>query len=153
MRRPLIIVLAVVLVLAVASGSFYGGMAYERTRQANLQARFFAERGFAPGEGFPGGFPMATPRESAGGSAGAPESGFGRGTNGTIKSLEGDSLLLSTPEDVTTVVLNSDTVILHTVAGDRALLQPGLRVVVSGERDESGAIHAATIQVLAGEQP
>lgn len=148
MRRWLIVLVSVVVVLGMAGGSFFGGMAYERSRQSNLQSRFFAERGIAPG-----GFPMATPRAFAEGGGGAPNSPFGRGASGTIKSLEGDTLLLSTAEDVTTVALNDDTVILHMVSGGRDLLQPGVRIIVSGERDESGVIHASSIQVLVEDQP
>ncbi len=148
MRRWLIVLVSVVVALGIAAGSFFGGMAYERSRQSNLQARFFGERGIAPG-----GFPMATPGAFAEGGGNAPNSPFGRGASGTIKSLEGDTLLLSTAEDVKTVVLSDDTVILHMVSGERGLLQPGVRILVSGERDESGAIHASSIQVLVEEQP
>src|SRR3990170_3012004 len=53
MRRLSIVLGAVLVVLLVAGGSFYGGMAFQRTRQANVQEQFFAQRGFAPGGQLP----------------------------------------------------------------------------------------------------
>ncbi len=148
MRRAVVIVVAVVLVLLVAGGSFYGGMAYERSRQSSLQARFFAERGFPAGGSLPQGTPAA-PGMFGGGQLPA---GMGRAANGTIKSVDGSTLLLSTAQDVTTVLLEDDTQILRTVAGTPGDLKQGLRVMVTGERDQDGVLHAATIQILPDQQ-
>jgi len=154
MRRLAVILGGVLTVLVVAGGAFYGGMVYERSQRANLQARFFAERGGGPegSEGFvfqggPQGF----------GQPGAPnavpgQGSFGRGAAGTVKSIEGDTLLVSTPQDVTTVILNDQTVIHRFVVGGREDLQTGQRVSVIGERAQDGTITATSIQILA-EQP
>ena len=51
------------------------------------------------------------------------QGGFGRGAAGSVKSIEGDTLLLSTPQDVTTVILTEQTTIIRFVAGERDDLQ------------------------------
>ncbi|MEW6567457.1 MAG: hypothetical protein AB1449_04690 [Chloroflexota bacterium] len=146
MRKPAVIFAAVGVVLVVAGGSFYGGIAFGRTRQANVQAQFLAERGFPQGGEFGSGpVPFATPA--------APGQAGGRGANGTIKSFDGNTVLLSTAQDVTTVLLDSDTIILRQVAGTREDLQPGVRITVLGERDENEAVRATTIQILSEGQP
>jgi len=149
MRRLSIVLGAVLVVLLVAGGSFYGGMAFQRTRQANVQEQFFAQRGFAPG----GQFPLSGTPEGGFGQFGFPNAtggpgGLGRGANGTVESLDGDTLTLSTPQDITTVLLTDATVIHRVVRGSRSDLKPGDTITVIGERDESGALTAATIQIL-----
>ncbi|MCJ7543799.1 MAG: DUF5666 domain-containing protein [Phycisphaerae bacterium] len=149
MRRLAVVLGAVLVVLLVGGGSFYGGMVFERSRQTNLQAQFFAGRGFSEGGQIPLG---GIPPEGFGQFTGPNESGgqgvIGRGANGTIESLEGDTLTLSTAQDQTTVLLTDQTVINRFVAGERGDLQPGAQVTVLGERDDSGRITATTIQIL-----
>lgn len=154
MRKFSVILGAVFLVLLVAGGAFYGGMTYERSRRANLQARFFAERGSSPGgeQGFMAPFGPQEPGEPGGPNVEPGRGFFGRGATGTVKSIEGDTLLLSTPQDVTTVILTDETVISRFVVGERNDLQPGQHLVVVGERDDDGKITARSIQILA-EQP
>jgi len=138
MRKVAFIVGGAVIILIVAGGAFYGGMMYERSQQASIRSRFFAERG-----GLPGG----TPQPGAG-NVPQGQAGFGRGASGTVKSIQGDTLLLSTAQDVTTVILNDQTGIRKTVAGQIADLQPGQRVVVTGDRAQDGTITATSIQIL-----
>ncbi len=150
MRKPVILLAAVLGVLVVAGGSFFGGMAFQRYQQTNVQQQFFADRGFAAG----GQAPLF--------GSGVPESGFvpfgnaaggqgaaGRGANGTVESLEGDTLQLTTTEGEITVTLTEETVLSRTTAVVRSDLQAGAQVTVIGERDDSGDITAAVIQILA----
>jgi hypothetical protein len=150
MSKWMLVVGAVVVVMLVGAGAFYGGMTYQRSRQANLQEQFFAERGGMPGgvlpsDGVGGGF--------AGGqfpSGNVP--GMGRGAAGTVSSLEGETLLLTTNQETTTVLLTDATVVQRLVTGHRADLQPGQTVTVMGERDDQERLTAITIQILA-DQP
>ncbi len=149
MRKVAVILGVVLCVLLVAGGSFYGGMTYERTRRTNLQAQFFTERGFPQGgQMVIGGVPPEGFGQS--GTPNAPQGqGFvGRGANGTIESLEGDTLRLSTGQGTTTVLLTDQTVISRFVTGDRSDLQTGERILVVGERDDSGNITATSIQIM-----
>ena len=91
----------------------------------------------------PAGFDQSGNPDAAGGQIGP-----GRGASGTVESLEGDTLTLSTAQDQVTVLLTDQTVINRFVAGERADLQAGAQVTVLGERDDSGKITATTIQIL-----
>jgi hypothetical protein len=144
MRRLVVVLVAVLVVLAVVGGSFYGGMAFQRSRQANAQQQFFAERGFAPGGFAPQGLP-----EGGFGETGGP-AGAGRGTSGVIESLEGDTLRLTTDGDEVAVHLTDQTTISQMTAGERSDLEPGTQIVVIGERDDTGTVTAVAIQILSG---
>jgi len=149
MRKVAAILGAVLVVLLDGGGSFYGGMIFERTRQTDLQAQFFADRGFPEGgQMIPGGNPQEGFGQSGTPNVPQGQGIVGRGANGTIESLEGDTLTLSTAQDQTTVLLTDQTVINRFVAGERGDLQPGAQVTVLGERDDSGRITATTIQIL-----
>ena len=137
-NKTWLVIGSVGLAALVGGGAFFGGMAFERTRAQNAQAAFFAARGGRPA-GNDGGFP----RNGAGFPGGA-----GGGVIGTVKSVEGDTLTVSTAQDVTAVVLTETTTISKQVPGDRSDLQPGWQVTVRGERDSKGVVTAVTIQVL-----
>jgi hypothetical protein len=65
-----------------------------------------------------------------------------------VKSIKGGTLLLSTPQDVTTVILTDQTTIIRMVTGELDDLQPDQRVTVIGQRNEAGEIIATVIQIL-----
>ncbi len=155
MKKIIIIIAAVVLAVLIAAGSFWGGMAYQTSRANQIRANFINSRGGQlPSDGqflnngqFPNGgqgFPMmnGTPNPSGPGFMG------GRGTSGQVKSIEGNVLTLSTAQDVVTVNLSDSTRIQKTVSGTVGDLQPGMRVMVSGEKDNSGNINASQVQIL-----
>lgn len=150
MRRLVVVLVAVLVVLAVVGGSFYGGMAFQRSRQANAQQQFFAERGFAPGGFAPQGLPEGGFGETGGPNPGAGAAGAGRGTSGVIESLEGDTLRLTTDGDEVAVHLTDQTTISQMTAGERSDLDPGTQIVVIGERDDTGTVTAVAIQILSG---
>lgn len=153
MRKSLTIVGGVVLVLVVGGGAFYGGMVFERSRESDIQGRFFAERGGFPGDfggfGQDGMSGFQGPGDHADGQGAFQGwTGFTRGAAGTVKSIEGDTLLLSTAQDVTTVILTDQTVINLFVDGELEDLTPEQRVTVIGQRTEAGEIVAEIIQIL-----
>ena len=67
---------------------------------------------------------------------------------GEVKSIEGNILTLSTAENVTTVTLSENTKIVKTVEGMTSDLQAGMRVMVTGDTDEDGAITASQITIV-----
>jgi hypothetical protein len=147
MRKGLTIVGGVVLVLVLGGGAFYGGIVFERSRESDLQGRFFAERGGFPGGFGQGGFQQSRDHDDQQGAF-QDRTGFSRGAAGTVKSIEGDILLLSTAQDVTNVILTDETVINLFVDGELEDLTPQQRVTVIGQRNDAGEIVAEIIQIL-----
>ena len=136
MRKKILIPLGVlILMAALGAGAFYGGTLYEQSRATSVRNAFFADRGG-------GAAPVGTP--------GAPGAfgGGGGGIVGEVKSLDGDTLTISTPQDVTTVRLTETTTISKQAAAERGELKIGDTVTVRGIADASGAITAASIQVM-----
>jgi hypothetical protein len=157
-KNILIIVGVIVLVLVVGAGGFWGGMTYQNNQNNQSQARFFQQRGGFPAGGdvtggsfeingtpMPGGGPM-TFDQSQGNFRGG-------GTMGQVKSMDGNVLQLSTAQDVTTVNLTGDTIIIKSVEGTVSELQPGTRVMVVGERDDQGNITASQITIESDDTP
>jgi hypothetical protein len=142
MSKKVVITLGViVLVLAVGGGAFYGGMLFQQQQAANARAAF-ANRGGGGGGGGGGGF-------FGGGNGG---NGGGRGAVGQIKSIDGNTITLSTPQSVVKVTLTGTTQIEKFVAGSSSDLQVGTRIVVRGAADSSGNVTADNIQITAPSQ-
>jgi hypothetical protein len=153
MKKILIIGGAVVLALVLAAGSFAGGMAYQRNQANAIRAQFLASRGLngAANGDAGGGFFFGGGSGNAAGNSGTGQqrrSGFGGGVTGQIKTVEGNLLTLSTAQDVTTVNLGDATRIQKSADGTLADLQPGVRVLVTGQRDSNGNITAEQIMIL-----
>jgi hypothetical protein len=144
MEKILMILGAIILAGLVAAGSFWGGMQYQSSRDNQVRAEFMNARGLANGGEFPleGQLP-----------AGGQRPGFsvGGGTTGQVKAIDGNVMTLSTAQDVTTVLLSESTQIEKTVAGTVADLQPGTRVVVTGQQDSGQNLTASRIQILDGD--
>jgi hypothetical protein len=146
MKNVLLIIGVLLLVALVAAGSFWGGMTYQKNQVAQVQAEFFNARG-QPGDGQ---FPRMGQDSLEGGLPPGQPGGMFRmgGTMGQIKTIEGEQMTLSTPQDVTTVNLTDSTRIQKTVEGNNGDLQPGTRVMVTGERDSDGVITAEQITII-----
>lgn len=152
-KKILIIVSVILLVVLVGVGGFFGGMAYKTNQQNQVQARFFEQRGGPPQGGqfqFDGQFPEGTPFPGdLSGTFNQAGGGFqGRGTMGQVKGIDGNILTLSTAQDVTTVNLSDTTTIQKSVEGSTNDLQPGVRVIVVGERDDQGNMNAIQITIV-----
>ena len=132
-RKIVLIVVMIVALVAVGAGAFYGGTVYAAQQATNTRASFFAGRGGAGGTG-------------GAGANGA--GGFGGGVTGTIKSISGDTIQVSTALSVTTVSVSGSTTVLKTAAATTADLQVGQQVTVRGQRDAAGNVTATTIQVV-----
>ena len=146
MKRTLLILAGIILAALIAAGSFWGGMAYQTQQAGRARAAFMNARGLADG----GQLPLD--RQVPGDMPFSPiPFGDGRGAAGLVKSIDGNVLALSTAEDVTTVQITDSTQIEKTVTGALADLQPGVRVMVTGERDSKGNLTASRIQILNGD--
>ena len=134
MGRRLIYIMGIVVALvAVGVGSFYGGTVYAAQRAASTRAAFLNGRGGAGGGG-------------TGGANGG--GGFGGGVAGTIKSINGNTVEISTAQNVTTVTLSPSTNVMQTVTAAATDLQVGQQVTVRGQRDSAGNVAATSIQVV-----
>jgi len=141
MKKIMIIVSAVVIAGALAAGSFFGGMTYQsnQVNQVNqARANFERLRGQASGDQLPGEAPEGL----------APGGFGGGGTTGQVKSIEGNVMTLSTAQDVTTVNLSASTQIQKSGPAATSDLQPGVRVMVTGQRDANGNITASQVMIL-----
>jgi hypothetical protein len=138
MKKSLMVLAAIIVAVILAAGSFYGGMAYQRTQTANTRAAFFASRGLDANGTNPNG------AQGQGQNRGF----FGGGATGQIKSVEGNVITLSTPQNVTTVNLSDTTQIEKTGPGTLSDLTPGLTVRVTGQRDANGNIAATSILIM-----
>ena len=151
MKKGLWILGAVILVAALAGGGFYAGMQYQQSLADQAQANFIQMRGEGGGA-FPGGGQMLPGGElPAEGQVFSVRGGMGGGLMGTVKSLDGETLTLSTAEDVTTVTLSDATTVRMTVTGDLSDLAEGARVMVTGETDKDGSLTATQIQILSSD--
>jgi len=149
MKKVLIIIGAILLAALIAGGSFYGGITFQTNQADQARARFMQDRGMTEGEmpqpgGFPGGnLPEGMQPPSDGGMGLS-----GRGTTGVVKTIDGDVITISTAQDVTTVNLTEDTRIEKYVSAAITDLQPGVRVMVTGQPDDDGNITASQIQIV-----
>jgi hypothetical protein len=110
-----------------------------------------AQRGGAASAG-----PAAGGRQGAGpGGAGGGPRGAGAATgprtNGVIVSLDGDTMMVNTPDGPVRVTLGDGTSVQKLAPAERTELTPGQRVTISGERAGDGAVAASGVQIL-GEQ-
>ena len=134
---PMIIIGVIVLVAGAAVGGFFGGKAYERNQANTVRDNFLRDRGI---QGFN---PNAAPNAGQGG-ANFTAGGFGRGTTGEVKSLDGNTLTLTSGGTDTVITLSDKTQIVKTTSGTTADLTAGQQVMVTGERDANGNITTAT---------
>ena len=143
--KRIAIVAVVVLVVAVAAG--FGGYRYGfgvgQTQATAVRAAFLAERG--------GGGQQASGAAGAvPGAAGAPGGASGNFVTGQVKSVDGDTIELSTAEEVLKVTVTGQTQMQKMGQGTVDDIQEGERLTVVGERGADGAISAQSIQIGGG---
>lgn len=143
MKKALIIAGAATLLALVAAGSFWGGMTYQSARANQARADFLRSRGLTEGELFPGG-----DLPQAGGLSGGRTGFPGGGIAGAIKTINGDTIAVSTAQEVATVYLSAETRVEKTTLLSPSELTVGMRVMINGETDSQGAIHASRIMIL-----
>jgi len=132
--------LAVLVVIAGIGGYLLGKNA--GIAQANsVRQRFMAERfGQAAANGTP--WPGAN-----GGFQGAAR-GQGLAAAGTVKSVEGNIIVVATRNGDVKVQVSDTTPVQKMGPGTLKDIQPGLRITVAGQADSSGLVTASSVQLM-----
>ncbi|MCC7355729.1 MAG: hypothetical protein IT330_18460 [Anaerolineae bacterium] len=144
MNRALQIISAIVILVVVAGGSFYGGMVYgKRQAQSSTAATF--RRGVAPITGEGGQFQFPNPNQQG---TGPRAGGAGGALFGEIAEI-GDGLLVIKDNNgkETQVHVTDTTLIEKNASVNLADLKPGETVIISGSRGDDGSITARSVQV------
>jgi hypothetical protein len=138
-----------VLVVLVGGGSFFAGtvVGANQARQSMFQGRF----------GGQGGQFQRSDRTPQPGQPDNPQPGQqggrqGGGTMGTIKTVEGDTIVVTTQAGDVQVHATDTTLIEKYTTVGVADLKEGERVVVSGSQNDDGSITARSIQSLRNPQ-
>ncbi len=142
MRNGFVIGLVIVVVAAAAAlGGFFYGTSVGEARANQVRQNFFAQRNGQGGNGGGGGF-------GQGGQGGQNGQGNRRGTAGTVKSINGNTMQVSTRDSVVTVNLSSQTQVEKQAPGSLSDIKAGERVVVVGSQGSGGTVAAQSVQVL-----
>jgi len=141
MNKGLYTVIAVVLVLIIAAGSFYGGMLFGKSQAQTTGA---APAAFQGGGAFAG----------APNAAGTPGARMFRGNGdgnmvfGTIKEIGDGVLVLTDNNGNDTQIKVTDTTLIEKNASVKLVdLTPGETLMVSGSAAADGVITARSVQV------
>lgn len=129
------------LVILAAAGGFFYGTSVGEDRAIQARESFFQERLGGQGGQFqrPGG----TPQPRQGGAT-----RFGGGIVGTIEAVEGETLIISSDEEIVRVQTTDTTLIEKNMPVSMGDLEVGEMVVVSGPQNEDGSVTARSIQSL-----
>jgi hypothetical protein len=149
MGKTILIVFIVIVVGAIAAFAGYrvgDGAGFERANQVRQQ--FFQQR--QTGQGNAGGF-----ASGVGGSSGVAGGGSGAGraltVQGTIKSIDGDTLTVMLGNRDVKVNLSNKTQLLKSVAGTRDELAAGARVMITPEGNTTtgnDSLNAVSVTIL-----
>ena len=82
------------------------------------------------------------------GKCGSPGNGPGRGLGGTVASVNGNSIVLTTGDNSqTTVTVTPDTRYAKRVSVDVSVIAAGQCLAARGAKDNSGAVQATSVSV------
>ncbi len=125
MTNKILIAAAVAaLVLVVGVGSFFAGSAYGQEQAQNIRLEFFRDR-LAPAAA------QGDPTQGQSGQRGQA----GRvAAAGTVKSVQGNKIEVSTRNGVVTVTVDSQTQIIKTIAATIADIQPNQNITVMSDQ-------------------
>lgn len=142
MKKTVVVIGVLLVIAAVGGGSFWAGMRVGENRIIQNPARLF-QRFRGQGGQFPGMIMVGTPQP---GEEAAP---FRGGIMGTIKAVEGDTLVVTTEEGEIRVQTTDTTLIEKSMAVEVGDLEVGEQVVVSGSQNDDGSITARAIRISA----
>ena len=161
MRKVLIILGAILLALAIAGASFWGGMRYARAQTTQAAQQFFQGRfgdragQFSAGQFPPGGQAPEALQTRQAGRGNVPQPG--EGIMGTIQAIEGTTVVLNTSDGTVRVQTTDTTLIQKTMNVGVEDLQVDEQIMVLGRENDDGTITARSIQPLrtlqAGQAP
>lgn len=149
MNRVVTIVLGVLVAIAIAAGSFYGGMIYGKNQAQAAMPGFIDTEGMPAGRGQFGAAPggqAVTGREQITGTQGGT-------LFGEIQSIGSGELTVTNESGEQIQVYVTDTTLIQKQAEvTLADLLEGETVVISGNRADDGSITARMLQVSPGVQ-
>jgi hypothetical protein len=148
MKRIVMIVLGVLVVLAIAAGSFYGGMVYGKNQaQASLPAFGEDVQGMPTG----GRGQFGTRPDGQTGMDQGQTVTQGGALFGEIQSIGSGELTITDQNGEQIQIYVTDTTLIEKQAEvTLADLEEGETVVISGSRADDGSITARTLQVSPG---
>jgi len=153
MKRGLMALVAVLVLAAVGGGAYYyGTQVGEKRVLANPQLVFQQL-----GEGQGGRFQRQFEGQGVAPS-GTPQAGQrgmviqGGGVMGTIKEIDGNTLVITTDDGDVRVQASDTTLIQKTMSVNVGDLEVDERVVVSGTKNDDGSYTARSIQSVQGMQ-
>lgn len=147
MKRFLVISGITILIGLAAAAGFWGGIQYQTSQAEQVRTDFFNARGQIDNGQLTNQMPMSGENQRP---DRLPPSGFGSGTSGIIKTIEGNTLTISTAQDVTTVKLSDNLKISKSQTGTMDDLQTGVRINIIGQSDSDGTILANEITIMDG---
>jgi hypothetical protein len=132
--KRILVTAAIGIVVAGAAGfgGYSIGLKTGQTQTANTRAAFLASRG---------------QNGAAGQTGGANNANFAMGQ---VKTIDGNTVQLSTANEVLTVKLTDKTTIQKTGTGTVADIKTGERITVQGARGTDGAMTADRVQIGGG---
>lgn len=143
MNRTVKIIIAIVVMLAVAGGSFYGGTLYGKNQ---AQASFVTARG--RGGAFPGGMGGVVIGGAPAGAQQQTDQFVGGALFGQIKEIGDDAMVIHDANGKPVQIKVTDTTLIEKQASvTLSDLAVGETVIVSGSRGEDGSITARSVQV------
>ncbi len=143
MNRTVKIIVTIVVLLAVAGGSFYGGTLYGKSQ---LQASFAAARG--RGGAFPGGAGSIVVGELPSGAGQGEGQTLGGALFGQIKEIGDGAMVISDNNGKQIQVKVTDTTLIEKQASvSLADLAAGETVLISGSTAADGTVTARSVQV------
>jgi hypothetical protein len=135
-------------IVAAGGGSFWAGMKIGENRLIQDPARLMEMMAGQGGQFRVMGGQGGQLTEMVGTPPSGAEAGrMGGGIMGTIKAVEGDTLVVTTEEGEIRVQTTDTTLIEKSMAVDVGDLEVGEEVVVSGSRNDDGSITARSIRI------
>lgn len=145
MKIQYVIIGAVLLAVIVGACGFFGGMTYAQAQARQQLTNFQQQRAAQGAGGAPGALPQGG--QFGGGFRGQGNAQLGAPVaNGQIKSINGNTVEISTADSVVTVTVNDETMITKTERGTVSDLQTGDRVTVFSKETGDSPL-ASGIQV------
>lgn len=133
------IYIAIIAIVAIGMGAFYGGMRYEKNKLMSSEQLHGGNGQFQGGNG--------QGRQRAGGSNG-PGGNNGSFATGQIISKDSNSITVKTQDGGSKIIYFSDsTSVGKTAAGSSSDLSNGEQVMINGTANSNGSITAQNIQI------
>ncbi len=137
-QRILFVVAALVLAAVTGVGSFFYGTSVGEARANQVRQAFFRDRS---------GNDMAS-HDMASAQPGVGGPSNQGGTVGQVKSVNGQTIEVSTRDNVTRVTVDDKTQVTKSCAGTLDDIKPGQRIFVQGDT-AGGTVTARSIQLVA----